>query len=132
MSARLCIYCGYGFPRHDYCGALIVPGARFCGKCGLMLPVFSPPPSLDSLSSPVQALFDIISPIDNEERAREFFNAKVEELRRYEEDGRFPAVDVVCRLLGLCFQVMPPERVAMWRRVIVAASVDAALRAPHS
>ena len=133
MSARVCICCGHGFPRCDICDTLIVPGARFCSKCGLPA---VPPPALtpDSLSPGAKILYDAISPIDNEQHARDFFDSLVAKFRLNLDAGtleaRHSAVEVVCRLLGECFRAgMTPERVAMWRKVIVAASVDAALRA---
>jgi ribosomal protein L40E len=135
MSARVCIYCGYGFPLCEYCNTLIVPGARFCSKCGLDL--FSvPTPTLtpDSLPPAAKFLYDAISQIDNEQHAREFFNSLAWHLPRELSVETWKAgqsaTDIICLLLGECFKAgMTPERVAMWRRVIVAASVDAALHA---
>ena len=134
-SARVCIYCGHGFPLCEYCNTLIVPGARFCSKCGLDL--FSvPAPALtpDSLPPAAKFLYDAISQIDNEQHAREFFNSLAlhlpQELNAETWKAGQSATDIICLLLGECFKAsMTPERVAMWRRVIVAASVDAALRA---
>ena len=134
MSARVCIYCGYGFPRCEYCDALIVPSARFCSKCGVML-VPAPTPALtpDSLPPAAKLLYDTISPIDDKQRARDFFDNSVSQIQRDLNAGtlkdQHSATDIICLLLGACFKAgMTPERVAMWRRVIVAASADAALR----
>ncbi len=134
MSARVCIYCGHGFPLCEDCNTLIVPGARFCAKCGHML-VPAPTPALTPYSLPPAAklLYDAISSIDNEQHARDFFDSSVSQIQRELNAGTLKvqrsATDIICLLLGGCFKAgMTPERVAMWRRVIVAASADAALR----
>jgi len=99
-----------------------------------MLPVPSPPLTPDSLAPAAKFLYDAISQIDNEQHAREFFNGLAMQLPRELNVETWKvgqsATDIICLLLGECFKAgMTPERVAMWRRVIVAASVDAALRA---
>ncbi len=136
MSARVCIYCGHGFPRCDHCDTLIVQGARFCSKCGLMIPVPSPPPPAltpDSLPPAAKLLYDAISAIDNEQSAREFFDGEAEQIQRAKDAGTFEtqysATGIICQLLRECFEAgMTPERVAMWRRVIRAVSLAVALR----
>ncbi|MGO8736649.1 MAG: hypothetical protein ACLQVM_28105 [Terriglobia bacterium] len=95
----------------------------------------APTPALTPYSLPPAAklLYDAISSIDNEQHARDFFDSSVSQIQRELNAGTLKvqrsATDIICLLLGGCFKAgMTPERVAMWRRVIVAASADAALR----
>jgi hypothetical protein len=125
MSARACIYCGSLFPSCVVCNALIIPGARFCGKCGLQVPGPSRKTSPDLLPPATSLLYRAILPIEDEQSAREFFDREValSPLQKAE------SVEILCRHLGECFKAgLSAERIAMWRRVIVAASVAAALR----
>jgi hypothetical protein len=93
-SARACVHCGAPFPTCYVCGGMLYADEKYCGKCGVEyhsrpLPVPVPALTPDSLSPDARRLFDAITLIDNEQSAREFFDAEAAQIQRAKDAGTF-------------------------------------------